>query len=79
MIYLLTEQVMNGTVTMDIITTGIEADSFDEAFEKLTHFENWHMATNITKDDKAVSFSMPTPSGGFGIGGLMKNKPLKIR
>ena len=79
MIYLLTEQVMNGTVTMDIMTTGIEADSFDAAFEKLTHFENWHLATNIQKDDKQVSYVIPDTADGFGVGGSMKNEPLRIR
>ena len=79
MIYLLTEKVMNGTVTMDIIATGIEAESFDAAFEKLTHFENWHTATNILEDDKQVSYTLPDPAGGLGIWGSMKKEPLKIR
>ena len=79
MIYLLTEQVMNGTITKDIITTGIEAESFDAAFEKLTHFENWGQAVNVAKDDKQVSYTIPGSSGGFGVWGLMKNEPLRVR
>ena len=79
MIYLLTEQVMNGTVTMDITTTGIEAESFGAAFEKLTHFKNWHLAVNIQKDDKQVSFDIPDPAGGFGVWGSMKKEPLEIK
>ena len=79
MIYLLTEKVMNGTVTMDIIATGIEAESFDAAFEKLTHFENWHTATNIQKDDKQIGYTIcPAIAGGFGIYGSMKKESLKI-
>ena len=79
MIYLLTEKVMNGTVTMDIIATGIEAESFDAAFEKLTHFENWHTATNIRKDDKQISYTIPDPVDGFSVYGSMKKESLKIR
>ena len=79
MIYLLTEKVMNGIVTMDIIATGIEAESFDAAFEKLTHFENWHLAINIQKDDERVYYTIPDPVDGFGVYGSMKKEALKIR
>jgi hypothetical protein len=76
MIYLLVEQVMNGTLTMDIITSGIEAKSFEEAYEKLTHFENWHLAKDIYKTDARVNYSI------FGktscIWASMKSEPLRI-
>ena len=79
MIYLLTEHVMNGIVTAGILSTGIEADSFDAAFGKLTHFENWGQAVDVTKDDMQVSYTIPGSSGGFGVWGLMKNEPLRVR
>ena len=78
MIYLLTEQAMNGTVTMGMSSTGIEAASFDEAFEKLTHFKNWNKAMNIMKDDERVDYTIPGEGGGFGCVGSMENMPLTV-
>jgi hypothetical protein len=76
MIYILTEQFMNGTVTMGITTTGIEADSFNEACKKLTTFQNWNKAENAIFSDSQVTYTIP---GVFPTFGCMKNEALKIR
>jgi hypothetical protein len=78
MIYLLVEQVMNGTVTMEVLNTGFEAESFDKAFESLTHTENWHKAEDILTTDVGVFFTIPGENG-LSIWGSMKRVPLRIR
>jgi hypothetical protein len=76
LIYVLVEQALNGTVTMDTIITGVEAHSFDEACEKVTKFENWSKAINIERTDGCLSYIMP---GTFSVWGRMESKPLTIR
>lgn len=76
MIFLLIEQAMNSTVPIEIIVTGIEADSFDAAFEKLTHFENWHLAENFNRNDERINYVIPGENPVFG---TMRTEPLKIR
>jgi hypothetical protein len=76
LIYILVERILNGTVTMDTIITGVEAHSFDEACEKVTQFENWSKAINIKRTDDCLSYGVP---GAFSVWGRMESKPLTIR
>jgi len=72
MIFILTEQIMNGTVTMGIFTSGIEADSFEEAKDILKHLPKMKTAC-ITQDDfQNFNFHLQD------IIGTMKNEPLKM-
>jgi hypothetical protein len=71
-IYLLIEKIMNGTVTMDIITTGVEARSFTEAKEIVRNMPNFNLATLIVDDNDTLAYHI-TP-----IIGTMKREPLKI-
>jgi len=72
MIFILTEQMMNGTVTMRIFTSGIEADSFEEAKDILKQFPKMKTAC-ITQDDRQnFNFHLQNMIG------TMKNMPLKI-
>ena len=74
MIYILIEQAMNGTVTMNTMVTGIEAKSFDEACEKLTHFQHWAEAVITEKTRKKIRYHMAnSPCRGW-----MDDNPLKI-
>jgi hypothetical protein len=64
---------MNGTVTMKTITTLIEADSFDEAFEKLTKFPNWAIASVLVRDDEGISYSI-----GRDVWGRLSKYPASV-
>lgn len=89
MIFILKEQVMNGTVTMTIMVTGIEADSFEEAvnkFKKHTKSNNINIivlgdVVSILNGKCPYTFSYTIPSGfgnNFSIFGSIEYKPLKI-
>ena len=71
-IYLLIEKIMNGTVTMEIITTGVEARSFTEAKEIVRNMQNFHLATLIVDDNDTLAYHIDP------IIGTMKREPLKI-
>lgn len=73
MIYVLNEQLMNGTVTMQVITTLIHADSGAEAYEKLKKFKNWKDAEDIQEDDEAVTYRI-----GMGCWGRLSMKPSEV-
>jgi hypothetical protein len=75
MIYILTEQVMNGTVTMKSNTTLIEADNFDSAYKKLQGLPNWNMATNIYDTDNHVGYTI---SGDMLCYGTLYKKPARV-
>lgn len=79
MIYVLTEQFMNGTVTINVHISGIEADSFAAACKKLREFENWHLAENITQTANEISYTIPSTEGyGLSCFGRMDDEPLKV-
>lgn len=73
--YLLTEQIMNGTITMQIISTGVEADIFGYAIAKIKDLPNFVKATIHTENDLEFSYSI---AGQFPCYGRMENKVLKI-
>ena len=73
MLYALTEELMNGTVTMTVKTTLIEADSWEKAFEKLTKFENWNLAEGIVHDNDGVSYAI-----GRECWGRLSKEPMKV-
>lgn len=77
MIFILTEQSMNGTVTMSVATTLIEAETAEQAFEKLTKFPNWGKAEGIHDDGDSWTYSI-SANGGFGCWGKLNKKPAKI-
>ena len=75
MIFILTEQVFNGTVTMSVIPTGVEADSFKEAVNKIKD-KLKSIPHEIKRDDDDV-FRYST-EGDFPLVGYVTKKPLEI-
>lgn len=73
MIFILTEKIMNGTVTMDIITTLMEAPTWEVAFEKLTKFPNWKLAEDLTQNDDFISYRI-----GMSCWGQLSKKSAKV-
>lgn len=78
MIYLLTEQVLNGTVTMSINSTGIEAGNFEEAVEKVKKMDENDKFVNVFQDEKTFSCYVLQERSIFQVLCIMKNEPLKI-
>lgn len=78
MYYILNEQLLNGTVTMDIWSTIVEADSFPEAIEKLKDtFKS--SIDNIRETEDSFSFNVPQPDNTpFTVYGRMSNKTVSI-
>jgi len=79
MYYILNEELMNGTVTMDIWNSIVEADSFSEAIEKLK--KNFKKPVeNITETNDSFRFSVPQTNEEirFEVWGRMTNKPVDI-
>jgi hypothetical protein len=72
MIFVVTEQVMNGTVTMAVITSGIEAETFHDAVEILKQQRGFDKA--IIKEETPEEFVYNLPQC-FGI---MKSEPLRM-
>ena len=75
MIYILKESMMNGTVTIDTYTTGIEADSFPEAIKRVLALPNMNAAKNIKETINDISFNF---DGHFPVYALMDSTPLKV-
>jgi hypothetical protein len=77
--YLLTEQIMNGAVTMETIVSGIRASSFGEAKKKLlkviTEIYSVRMARN--DEDELSYVSSTSPSSELSVYGHMNSIPLK--
>lgn len=73
--YLLTEQIMNGTVTMQIISTGIEAETFEDAIAKVKHLPNFGKATIHTENNLIFDYSIYGQAQCYG---RMENKILRI-
>jgi hypothetical protein len=77
MIFVLTERIMNGTVTMGVITTGIEADTFEGAINKVKGFQNFSSAIINEEAEHMFTYHINNDSG-FPVYGLLDDKPLKI-
>jgi len=73
--FLLTEQIMNGTVTMEIISTAINTETFQQAIEKIKLLPNFDKAIITQKTDKMFTYYM---KGEFPCYGKMENKQIKI-
>jgi len=69
--YILTEQVMNGTVTMGITSTGIEAETFAGAIAKIKALPSFDKAKILEETADRFSYEFPN------VYGCMKNVDLK--
>jgi hypothetical protein len=83
MIFVLTESLMNGTVTMSVITTGVQAGDFEQAKAKIKDLPNVRSFATIKTDNSEVfQFVMYSAKPGdpfaFPCHGNMSNKPLTI-
>jgi hypothetical protein len=80
-IYLLIEQLMNGTVTMNIYPSGIKAESFADAVlklkEKIEKIENIRQNKVDIKSDNDNEFSY-TINDELIMYGRIENKELKM-
>ncbi len=74
--YLLVEQIMNGTVTMQIISTGIETQTFEDAIMKVKNLPNFSKASIHTENDSEFTYSIGNQQ--FPCYGRMENNVLKI-
>jgi hypothetical protein len=81
-IYILTESLLNGSVTSLIITTGIKAHTYDEAVAKLNgilkkNIINKGFTIEITQDDdECVSYRFF--QNGSTLCGIMENRVLNV-
>ena len=83
MIYILTEQIMNGTVTIDTSVTGIEAVDFEEAKHKLKvaagdNGIGEHGVEMENERDADDGFRYVIRGGTFPVVGRLSNKPLRM-
>lgn len=81
MIFILNEQVLNGIVTMNNIITGIEAENFLEACEKVKKFKSFTEGfAKITKENyNEIHFEVKQDeSTRWTVFCEMKNEELKI-
>jgi hypothetical protein len=77
MMFLLTESILNGTVTMSVHGVAVDAPDFASAKAKLKAMPNMVNAAIHTDSDEVFSFSIPQQDV-FGCFGHMENKPLKV-
>jgi hypothetical protein len=75
MIFILNESVINGS--MNVFTTGIEADSFEAAKKKVKQFSNFHSAAVIDDETKHL-FIYHIDNGKFPVHSFLNNVPLKV-
>lgn len=77
MLFLLTQQVLNGTVTMSVISTGVEAIDFASAKKKVLFMPGFEINPHTvdTDTDTELSFTFP---GYYVTWGRMENKPLEV-
>ena len=78
--FLLTEQIMNGTVTMQVVSTGVEAETFKDAIMKVKNelkkgLLNFSKMAILTETDFEFSYSI---NQQFPCYGRMENKVLSI-
>lgn len=77
MIFIVTEQIMNGTVTMDVMAYGIEENSFGEAKRYLRRVVATKGGEITHADNDRIDYSISQKSD-FTLYGSMKKQPLKI-
>ena len=75
--YILTEQVMNGTVAMSTTAIGVDAPGWTEAVLKLRSCFAPGGTVQIHEQNADV-FAYTVPGGSFPVYGRMENKPLKV-
>jgi hypothetical protein len=81
MIFLLNESVMNGTVTMKVISTGVEAPTFAEAVAKVKNLETFRSLLKVEiREDSSERFSyiILGQEGPFNVWASMDNKELQV-
>jgi hypothetical protein len=77
MIFVLTERIMNGTVTMGVMTTGVEENTFEAAINKVKNLKNFSSAIINEETEHVFTYHINNDSG-FPVYGLLDDKPLKI-
>ncbi len=80
MIFILNEQVLNGTVTMSNVITGIEAKNFSEAIKKVKTFKSFTEGDVQIIDEKSnrFTFMILQKQTTWTVFCEMKNEELKI-
>lgn len=79
MIYILNEQIMNGTVTLQILTSGIEADTFKLAVEHLKQLPFFKKVDRFEQKDDGFHYYVKSDSFGYDyLVGYLKNKSLEF-
>lgn len=70
---------MNGTVTVGTTVTGIEADDFEQAKQKVKGLKNIDLF-EVTETDENLSIALKehNPAMGYFSCGQIKNIPLKV-
>ncbi len=76
MIFILTEQIMNGTVTMKINTTLIEADNFEGAYLKLKSTANWNDAESKMELNDSIRYFINGKI--YRLSGELQKKPARV-
>lgn len=66
---------MNGTVTLETYTTLIEADTFNDAYEKLKECKYWSMAVGVKECDDCVTYTIP---GDYNCYGRLQREPARV-
>lgn len=74
--YLLIEQILNGTVTMQIVTTGIQAETWDEAVRKVKTMRNMQKATIQVDTNQELVYAIWKQK--YPCHGRMENKLLEV-
>ena len=78
MLFILVEQIMNGTVTMSIDQSIVEGDTFEEAKNKIKALKNFHMAKVSEDSDTLLAYSMPRSGMSLYSTGRLENKATPI-
>ena len=79
MIFILNSSIMNGTITMQILSKGIEADSFKEAVNKLKTLPRFEKAKDVILLNGEFAFSIAQkPDSQLQCYCTMSDKPLEI-
>lgn len=69
---------MNGTVTVDTIVTGIQADSFTEAIQKVKELPGMVHAKDIRESINEFSCNFDNPGSILQSHAILEFEPLKI-
>jgi len=78
MIFILNEEIKKGTVLLSIENSGVEANNFSEAIEKVKTLKSFKddRTKIITENDEEFNFSVIQESENFSVTGSIKNKEL---